>query len=253
MALHPLAGKPAPPEVLVDVGRLEREFLERTPDPGDPRQRVKFGTSGHRGTPLDGSLTRRTSSRSPRPSATTAAGRGSTARSSWARTRTRCRRRRRTRPSRCWPPTASRPSSSATTASRRRRSSRARSWPANRGRTAHLADGIVITPSHNPPEDGGFKYNPPNGGPADTDVTRWISSAPTSCWPRATATSSACRSRRRCSAPTTHQEDFVGPYVEDLHEVVDMEAIRDAGSRSASIRSAARRCPTGSQSPRATA
>ena len=57
MALHPLAGKPAPPAVLIDVAGLEREFLERTPDPGDPRQRVKFGTSGHRGTPLDGSLT----------------------------------------------------------------------------------------------------------------------------------------------------------------------------------------------------
>ena len=57
MSLHPLAGKPAPPAVLIDVPRLEREFLERKPDPGDPRQRVKFGTSGHRGTPLDGSLT----------------------------------------------------------------------------------------------------------------------------------------------------------------------------------------------------
>ena len=117
---------------------------------------------------------RRTSSPSRRPSATTARRRASTGRSTWARTRTRCPGRPSARRSRSWPPTASRPSSSATTASRRRRSSRAPSCVHNRGRTDHLADGIVITPSHNPPEDGGFKYNPPNGGPADTDVTRWI-------------------------------------------------------------------------------
>ena len=80
--------------------------------------------------------------------------------------------------SRCSPPTASRSMIDAqTTATRRRRSSRTPSSTYNRGRTAGLADGIVITPSHNPPEDGGFKYNPPNGGPADTDVTGWIENA----------------------------------------------------------------------------
>ena len=73
MPLHPLAGQPAPADALIDVARLEREFVDRTPDPGDPRQRVKFGTSGHRGTSLDGTLPQRTSSRSRRRSATTAA------------------------------------------------------------------------------------------------------------------------------------------------------------------------------------
>ena len=111
---------------------------------------------------------------SPRPSATTGAATASTARCTWARTPTRCP----ARPSaprwRCWRPTASRPII--------QRDDGVTPTPVisrailvyNRGRRAHLADGIVITPSHNPPEDGGFKYNPPNGGPADTDVTQWI-------------------------------------------------------------------------------
>jgi phosphoglucomutase len=99
----------------------------------------------------------------------------------------------------------------------------------NRGRAEHLADGIVVTPSHNPPQDGGFKYNPPNGGPADTDVTRWIQDRANdllrgrNAGVRRVAIESALR------APTTHQEDFVLPYVNDLRNVVDMDAIRGAG------------------------
>jgi len=99
----------------------------------------------------------------------------------------------------------------------------------NRGRKEHLADGIVITPSHNPPEDGGFKYNPTNGGPADTDVTRWVQDRANELLrgnnngvkrlPFATA----------FKATTTRQEDFVLPYVNDLRNVIDMDAIRDAG------------------------
>ena len=99
----------------------------------------------------------------------------------------------------------------------------------NRDRKEGLADGVVITPSHNPPEDGGFKYNPPNGGPADTDVTRWIQDR----------ANDLLRSGRRevkrvsfaaaIKAATTHQEDFVLPYVNDLGHVVDVDAIRGAG------------------------
>src|SRR6266513_727429 len=98
----------------------------------------------------------------------------------------------------------------------------------NRSRTEHLADGIVITPSHNPPEDGGFKYNPPNGGPADTDVTQWVER-------RANELLRKGAGRKRGSfavaikADTTHQEDFVLPYVQDLRNVIDMDIIRSAG------------------------
>ena len=118
----------------------------------------------------------------------------------------------------------------------------------NRRRTERLADGIVVTPSHNPPEDGGFKYNPPNGGPADSDVTGWIQK-PRQC-------AAARRRRRRApglgrgsvSGGTTHQEDFVAPYVDDLANVVDMDAIRGArlGNRRRSVRRT--RCTTGSPS-----
>jgi phosphoglucomutase len=98
----------------------------------------------------------------------------------------------------------------------------------NRSRKEHLADGIVITPSHNPPADGGFKYNPPNGGPADTEVTRWVER-------RANELLRGGSGLRRVpfseaiKAETTHQEDFVLPYVEDLKNVIDLEAIRSAG------------------------
>ena len=173
--LSPLAGKPAPRELLIDVGALEREYYERQPDPGDPNQLVSFGTSGHRGSSLrrhvhrsahpgdhagDLRLPARPGDRRP---ALHGQGHARAVRAGAAHA-----------PSRCSPPTASRRSSSATTASRRRRSSRARSSSTTAAARTDLADGIVITPSHNPPEDGGFKYNPPNGGPADTDVTRWI-------------------------------------------------------------------------------
>src|SRR5262249_51228006 len=99
----------------------------------------------------------------------------------------------------------------------------------NRGRTDRLADGIIITPSHNPPRDGGFKYNPPNGGPADTDATSWIQD-------RANALLEAgnreVRRRARAAAKqaaTTHERDFIGPYVRDLATVIDMDAVRSAG------------------------
>ena len=99
----------------------------------------------------------------------------------------------------------------------------------NRGGTDHLADGIVVTPSHNPPGDGGFKYNPPNGGPADTDVTRWIEERANEYLLRDNAGVRRVPFDTAVRAATTRQEDFVRPYVDDLRNVIDMEAIRGAG------------------------
>src|SRR5580658_2284705 len=99
----------------------------------------------------------------------------------------------------------------------------------NRGRKERLADGIVITPSHNPPEDGGFKYNPTNGGPADTDVTGWVQDRANSLLRENNAGVKRVPFEAAIKAKTTHQEDFVLPYVRDLGNVVDMDAIRSAG------------------------
>jgi phosphoglucomutase len=99
----------------------------------------------------------------------------------------------------------------------------------NRGRRQHLADGIVITPSHNPPEDGGFKYNPTNGGPADTDVTRWIEERANQLLRGNNAEVKRTPFAAALKAASTHEEDFVLPYVRDLRNVVDMDAVRAAG------------------------
>src|SRR6202008_4377543 len=99
----------------------------------------------------------------------------------------------------------------------------------NRGRKEHLADGIVITPSHNPPEDGGFKYNPTNGGPADTDVTKWVQDRANELLRGGNASVRRVPYATALQAATTHQDDFVVPYVNDLRNVIDMEAIRAAG------------------------
>src|SRR5207253_910110 len=93
----------------------------------------------------------------------------------------------------------------------------------NRGRKDHLAYGIVITPSHNPPEDGGFKYDPTNGGPADTDVTRWIEHRANELMRGGNADVRRLQFAAALSAETTHQEDLVLPYVRDLRNVVDMD------------------------------
>jgi phosphoglucomutase len=98
----------------------------------------------------------------------------------------------------------------------------------NRGRKQHLADGIVVTPSHNPPEDGGFKYNPTNGGPADTDITSWVEGRANELLRASNAGVKRVSYSAALKAATTYQQDFVLPYVEDLHNVIDMEAIRSA-------------------------
>ena len=103
----------------------------------------------------------------------------------------------------------------------------------NRGRKEHLADGIVVTPSHNPPEDGGFKYNPTNGGPADTDVTNWVQDRANNLLRGGNKDVRRVPFATAIKAATTHQEDFVLPYVNDLRNVIDMDAIHSAGLKMA--------------------
>ncbi|HMB02722.1 MAG TPA: phosphoglucomutase (alpha-D-glucose-1,6-bisphosphate-dependent) [Isosphaeraceae bacterium] len=229
MAIHPLAGQPAPASVLIDVGALERAYHERKPDPGDPRQRVAFGTSGHRGTTGDGTFTE------AHILAITQAicdyrrdrgidgplymGKDTHALSGPAQR------------------TALEVLAANGVETVVQRDDGATPTPVisrailvrNRGRQDHLADGIVITPSHNPPADGGFKYNPPNGGPADTDITSWIQDRANDLLRAGNAEVKRLPFDRALKATTTHPIDFTLPYVNDLSSVIDTAAIRAAG------------------------
>src|SRR5208283_1056695 len=172
--ISPLAGKPAPKQLLVDVARLQKEYFERRPDLDDPNQLVSFGTSGHRGSPLRGTFNEA---------------------HILAITQAICEYRRQQGTD---GPLYMGKDTHAVSAPAQRtalevlaangvetiiqKNDGVTPTPVisrailvyNQGRKEHFADGIVVTPSHNPPEDGGFKYNPPNGGPADTDVTHWV-------------------------------------------------------------------------------
>jgi len=230
VALSPHAGKPATPDMLIDVAQLEAAYITRQPDLSQPSQRVSFGTSGHRGTPGAGSFTES---------------------HILAITQAICDYRRQQGTD--GPLYMGKDTHALSAAAQRTalevlaangveaviaRDDGVTPTPVisfailahNRGRQDHLADGIVITPSHNPPEDGGFKYNPPNGGPADTDITRWVQD-------RANDLLRQCREVRRVTlaaamaAATTHLHDYIGPYVQALRDVVDMDAVRDAGLR----------------------
>jgi phosphoglucomutase len=228
MSISPLAGKPAPKELLVDLTRLEQEYYERRPDIGNPNQLVSFGTSGHRGSPLNGSFTEAhilaitqaicDYRRSRSYDGPLFMGKDTHAVSGPAQR------------------TALEVLAANNVETIIQKDDGFTPTPVisrailvyNRDRKEDFADGIVITPSHNPPADGGFKYNPPNGGPADTDVTRWVER-------RANELLRDGTDMKRVSfaaaikADTTHQEDFVLPYVEDLRNVIDMDAIRSAG------------------------
>jgi len=229
MAISPLAGKPAPEQILVDLVRLERDYYERTPDVDDPAQMVAFGTSGHRGSPLRGTFTEA---------------------HVLAITQAICDYRR---------------SHGGDGPLYMGKDTHAVSGPAqrtalevlaandvdvviqpddgvtptpvisraivvyNRGRGAHRADGIIVTPSHNPPEDGGFKYNPPSGGPADAPVTQWVQARANDLLRQGNAGVKRVPFATAIRAERVHQEDLVVPYVQDLQNVVDMDAIRGAG------------------------
>src|SRR5258706_996317 len=227
--ISPLAGKPAPREILVDLARLERDYYERQPDVGEPDQLVNFGTSGHRGSSLRGTFTEahilaitqaicdyRRANGTDGP---LCMGKDTHALSNPAQR------------------TALEVLAANNVETVIQRDDGVTPTPVishailirNRDRKEHLADGIVITPSHNPPEDGGFKYNPPNGGPADTDVTRWVQDRANELLRKRNDGVKRVPFAKAIAASTTHQEDFVLPYVEDLRNVVDLDAIRAAG------------------------
>jgi len=229
MAPHPLAGQPAPRELLVNVPRLVAAYYTHQPDASVPEQQVAFGTSGHRGLSLHTSFNeghilaicqaicewRRDSGIDgplflgmdthalSEPALATAievfaanevslcvqAGLGYT-------------------------PTPAVSHAILTY---------------NRGRTAGLADGVVITPSHNPPDDGGFKYNPPSGGPADTGTTKWVQDRANQLLLGGLREVRRMPLKRALAADTTHEHDYITPYVADLASVVDMDAIAGAG------------------------
>ncbi len=228
MTISPLAGKPAPKELLIDVARLDREYLERQPDMSDPNQRVSFGTSGHRGSPLRGTFTEAhilaitqaicDYRRAQQTNGPLYMGKDTHALSGPAQR------------------TALEVLAANAVETIIQRDDGVTPTPVisrailvyNRKRESHLADGIVITPSHNPPEDGGFKYNPTNGGPADTDVTKWVEDRANSLLRAGNAEVKRTPLAKAMSAATTHQEDFLLPYVQDLRNVVDMDAIRGA-------------------------
>jgi phosphoglucomutase len=226
--ISPLAGRPAPRELLVDLDRLEREYYERRPNPDDPGQMVSFGTSGHRGSSLRGSFTETHILAISQAICDYRAARGIDG------------------PLYLGKDTHALSSPAQRTALEVLAANGVEtiiqhedgvtptpviSWlilTYNRGRESHLSDGIVVTPSHNPPEDGGFKYNATNGGPADTDVTRWIEDRANHFLRNGNAEVKRVPYAAALSASNTHAQDFVWPYARDLGNVVDLDAVRDA-------------------------
>ena len=229
--LSPLAGKPAPKELLVDVAKLEREYYDRRPEVNDPNQLVAFGTSGHRGSSLNGTFNEAhilaitqaicEYRRAQGVEGPLYMGKDTHALSGPAQR------------------TALEVLAANGVETFIQQNDGVTPTPVishailiyNRGRKKHPADGIVITPSHNPPEDGGFKYNPTNGGPADTDVTGWIQERANELLRANNSGVKRMTIGAALACAGTHQHDFVTPYVSDLKSVVDMEAIRSAGLR----------------------
>ena len=229
--ISPLAGKPATKDQLVDPARLEREYYDRRPDVSDPQQLVSFGTSGHRGSSLKGTFTE------AHILATTQAicdyrrgkgtdgplfmGKDTHALSGPAQR------------------TALEVLAANGVETMVQQDDGFTPTPVishailtyNRGRAKGLADGIVVTPSHNPPEDGGFKYNPTNGGPADTDVTKWIQNRANELLRAGNHGIKRVTYEAALKALTTHPHDLMMPYVKDLGAVIDMDVIRSAGIR----------------------
>ncbi len=231
MKLSPFAGKPAEASMLVDVSRLIASYFSEIPDPSVPAQRVSFGTSGHRGSSFDRSFneqhilaisqaiclyrerekidgplfmgmdTHALSEPALKSALEVLAGNGvETVLSEGTE----------------YTPTPAISHAILTY---------------NAGRTTGLADGIVITPSHNPPQDGGFKYNPPSGGPAETAATGWIQKRANELLEDGLRGVKRIPLERALRAATTHRHDYTGAYVADLGNVIDMEIIRAAKIR----------------------
>ena len=227
--ISPLAGHLAPKEMLINVDDLRRQYLERRPDLSDPTQMVSFGTSGHRGTPLRGTFTEShilaitqaicDYRRMQGTDGPLFMGKDTHALSAPAQI------------------TALEVLAANGVETIIQSNDRVTATPVvshailvyNRGRQDHLADGIVITPSHNPPEDGGFKYNPTNGGPADTDVTKWVEQRANDLLRANNVDGKRMPYSQAMKAANTHEQDFVLPYIKDLKNTVDMDAIKHAG------------------------
>ncbi len=215
-SISPLAGKPAPKELLIDVARLVKEYFERKPDVSDPNQLVAFGTSGHRGSAFHGTFNEAhilaitqaicEYRRAQGIDGPLYMGKDTHAVSGPAQR------------------TALEVLAANGVETIIQQNDGVTPTPVisrailvyNRGRKDHFADGIVVTPSHNPPEDGGFKYNPPNGGPADTDVTGWVQDRANELLRTGNAGVKRVPFEKAIRATSTHQEDFVLPYVRDL-------------------------------------
>ena len=229
MAISPLAGKPAPKEMLVDLAKLEGEYYARTPDMGDPNQSVAFGTSGHRGSSFRGSFNEAHILAITQAICDYRRGQGTDGPLYMGKD------------THALSGPAQRTALEVLAANGVhtviQQDDGVTPTPVisrailvhNRGRKAHLADGIVVTPSHNPPEDGGIKYNPPNGGPADTDVTKWMQDRANALLREGNAGVKRVPFEKAFKAATTRQEDYILPYVQDLGNVIDMEIIREAG------------------------
>ena len=228
MKISSAAGKPADPSILVNVPKLIADYYELRPDPSDPRQRVVFGTSGHRGSAtdvafnewhilaitqaicdyrrlqsIDGPLflgmdTHALSEPAFRSALEVLAANNIEVMLSEGTPYT--------------------PTPAVSHSILRY----------NRGKEAGLADGIVITPSHNPPDEGGFKYDPPQGGPADSSVTFWIEQKANEYLRWEQEGVKRVSFQKALRAPTTHKHDFLSAYVKDLDSVVDMTAIRNS-------------------------
>jgi phosphoglucomutase len=227
--ISPLAGQPAPKEMLINLDDLQRQYLERKPDLSDSTQMVSFGTSGHRGSPLRGTFTEAhilaitqaicDYRRMQGTDGPLYMGKDTHALSGPAQI------------------TALEVLAANDVETIIQQNDGFTATPVvshailvyNRGRKDHLADGIVITPSHNPPEDGGFKYNPTNGGPADTDVTKWVEQRANDLMRTNNADVKRMPYSQAIKAANTHQQDFVLPYIKDLKNTVDMDAIKRAG------------------------
>jgi phosphoglucomutase len=222
MAINPLAGKPAPPDILIDVDKLERDYFERKPDRSDPNQLVAFGTSGHRGTSSNGTFTEAHILAITQAICEYRAANGIVGPLFMGKD------------THALSDVAQRTALEVLAANE----AQAVIQPGNgftptpvishailtyNRKNKATSDGIVVTPSHNPPEDGGFKYNAADGGPADTAITGWIQNRANELL------RDNNRGVKRTSRPSAMETDFVGPYVEDLANVIDLDAIRSAG------------------------
>ncbi|MGI5241467.1 phosphoglucomutase (alpha-D-glucose-1,6-bisphosphate-dependent) [Dactylosporangium sp. CA-139066] len=227
MSVHPRAGQPAQPADLVDVPRLITSYYAVHPDPADPAQQVAFGTSGHRGSSLRGSFNEDHIVATSQAICDYRAAQGTTGplflgRDTHALSE---------------PATVSALEVFAANDVTVLIDSRDGYTPTPAVSHAILtnrhrgADGVVVTPSHNPPEDGGFKYNPPNGGPADTDVTKWIQDRANELLRGGLKDVRRVTFARAMAAGTTQRYDFLAGYADDLPAAIDLAAIAGAGVR----------------------